>query len=55
MPPWLAVSVDLTGGPSSHPGQQQIAQNFRLAERLGAETVALAGQSVTNTILDYAR
>lgn len=53
--PWLAVSVDLTGSPSSHPGQQQIAQHFRLAERLGAETVTLAGQSVSDTILDYAR
>lgn len=53
--PWLAVSVDLTGEPSSAPVKQQIAQHFRLAERLGAETVTLAGQRVTSTILDYAR
>jgi len=53
--PWLAVSVDLTGEPSSNPGKQQISQHFRLAERLGAETVTLAGQTVTDTILDYAR
>ncbi|MGE3317415.1 MAG: DUF4118 domain-containing protein [Planctomycetaceae bacterium] len=53
--PWLAVSVDLTGEPTSNPGKQQISQNFRLAERLGAETVTLAGQNVTDTILDYAR
>lgn len=52
--PWLAVSVDLTGEPST-PVKQQIAQHFRLAERLGAETVTLAGQHVTSTILDYAR
>lgn len=53
--PWLAVSVDLTGAPSSNPDKQQISQHFRLAERLGAETVTLAGQNVTDTILEYAR
>jgi two-component system sensor histidine kinase KdpD len=53
--PWLAVSVDLTGEPSSTPAKQQVSQHFRLAERLGAETVTLAGQNVTDTILDYAR
>lgn len=52
---WLAVTVDLTGEPSSNPAKQQVAQHFRLAERLGAETVTLAGQNVTDTILDYAR
>jgi two-component system sensor histidine kinase KdpD len=53
--PWLAVSVDLTGAPSSSPVKQQVAQHFRLAERLGAETITLAGQSVASTLLDYAR
>lgn len=53
--PWLAVSVDLTGEPSNTPARQRISQHFRLAERLGAETVTLAGQNVTDTILDYAR
>jgi two-component system sensor histidine kinase KdpD len=53
--PWLAVSVDLTGDSSSSLVKQQIAQHFRLAERLGAETMTLAGQSVSGTILDYAR
>jgi two-component system sensor histidine kinase KdpD len=52
--PWLAVSVDLTGEPSSSPVKQQVLQHFRLAERLGAETVTLAGQNITQTILDYA-
>ncbi|WP_437221887.1 DUF4118 domain-containing protein [Planctomicrobium sp. SH661] len=52
---WIAVSVDLTGEESSHAARQQIAQHFRLAERLGAETLTLAGQSVTETILDFAR
>ncbi len=53
--PWLAVSVDLTGEPASSPRKQQVSQHFRLAERLGAETVTLAGQNVSETILDYAR
>ena len=53
--PWLAVSVDLTGESAGTPARQQISQHFRLAERLGAETVTLAGQNVTGTILDYAR
>lgn len=53
--PWLAVSVDLTGEPASSPRKQQVSQHFRLAERLGAETVTLAGQDFTETILDYAR
>jgi two-component system, OmpR family, sensor histidine kinase KdpD len=53
--PWLAVSVDLTGDSSSSPVKQQIAHHFRLAERLGAESVTIAGQTVTGTILDYAR
>jgi two-component system sensor histidine kinase KdpD len=53
--PWMAASVDLSGEPSSSPIKQQIAQHLRLAERLGAETITLAGQKVTNTILEYAR
>lgn len=52
--PWVAVSVDLTGEPSGSPAKQQIAQHFRLAERLGAETITLAGQDVPSTILEYA-
>jgi two-component system, OmpR family, sensor histidine kinase KdpD len=53
--PWLAVSVDLTGEPSHNPGRHQVAEHVLLAERLGAETVTLAGQDVAATILDYAR
>ena len=53
--PWMAVSVDLTGEISQGPAAQQIANHFRLAERLGAETVTIAGQSITETILDFAR
>ena len=53
--PWMAVSVDLTGETSQGAAAQQISQHFRLAERLGAETVTLAGQRITETILDFAR
>lgn len=53
--PWMAVSVDLTGETSQGPAAQQISQHFRLAERLGAETITLAGQRITETILDFAR
>ncbi|QDT57127.1 Sensor protein KdpD [Caulifigura coniformis] len=53
--PWVAASVDLDGQPPSSPVQQQVAEHFRLAERLGAETVTLAGTSMAATLLDYAR
>ena len=53
--PWLAVSVDRMGESGNEPANQQVAQHFRLAERLGAETATLAGQNMAETILDYAR
>lgn len=53
--PWLAVSVDVTGQPASDAVKHQIAHHFRLAERLGAETVTLVGESVTSAVLDFAR
>ena len=53
--PWVAVMVDVTGTIDASPAASQIAQHFRLAERLGAETVTLAGQDVASTILEYAR
>lgn len=53
--PWLAVSVDVTGDTGSRPSGQQIARHFRLAEQLGAETVTLSGESMAETVLDYAR
>lgn len=53
--PWVAASIDLKGDSSDGAVKSQIAQNFRLAERLGAETVTLTGQSFADTLLDYAR
>ena len=49
------MSVDLTGQNENGPVAQQIAQHFRLAERLGAETVTVAGATITDAILDLAR
>ncbi|MHB8861610.1 MAG: DUF4118 domain-containing protein [Pirellulaceae bacterium] len=53
--PWMAVSVDLGGMANSHVVQEQIAQHFRLAEQLGAETITLTGQNIADTVLDFAR
>ena len=53
--PWVAVAVDTTDVTDGGYGRNRIAQHFRLAERLGAETDTIAGQDVAGTILDYAR
>jgi two-component system sensor histidine kinase KdpD len=53
--PWTAVSVEVAGQLPTGRVKSQLAEHFRLAERLGAETVTLSGQDVTATILDYAR
>lgn len=53
--PWSAVSVQQPGSTSSAAAAQQVADHLRLAERLGAETVTLAGTGVAATILDHAR
>ena len=37
------------------PSSERIAAHFRLAERLGAEAVTLAGEGVAATLLEYAR
>ena len=53
--PWTAVAVDRTGVTDVTPARSRIAQHFRLAEQLGAETDTISGQDVASTILDYAR
>lgn len=52
---WLAVAVDVAGSPVGSAASQEVARHFRLAERLGAESLTLAGQDVAETILDLAR
>lgn len=53
--PWMAVAVDATGATDGSPTKSRIAQHFRLAERLGAETDTISGQDIPGAILDYAR
>lgn len=53
--PWLAVAVEPSGTDTNPRIKEQIAGHFRLAEKLGAETVTLSGQDVATTLLDYAR
>jgi len=53
---WIAVYVQTSRDlrrPEAHRGR--VAETFRLAERLGAETVTLSGDDVAREILDYAR
>lgn len=52
---WIAVSVDRAEGDKNGPASAQIAEHFRLAERLGAETATLIGNDVAGTVLEYAR
>ncbi|MFO0941515.1 MAG: sensor histidine kinase KdpD [Pirellulales bacterium] len=51
--PWTAVCVERAQSQGS--SNAQVADNLRLAERLGAETVVLTGSQVAETILDFAQ
>jgi two-component system sensor histidine kinase KdpD len=53
--PWLAVAVDRVGAESDPTVKERIAGHFRLADRLGAETIQLSGQDVASTLLELAR
>jgi len=50
---WIAVTVE--GASLSAADRQCVDQNMRLAEQLGAETVALSGQNVVAELVSYAR
>lgn len=54
--PWMAVHVE-TGRSSrlTEAERERISGTLRLAERLGAETATLPGDSVADTLLAYAR
>jgi two-component system, OmpR family, sensor histidine kinase KdpD len=53
---WIAASVETARSRSlSSVDKETLAENIRLAERLGAETVSLSGDDVAGEILDYAR
>ncbi len=52
---WIAVSVDQIHRQQKPADRQQLAEHFRLAERLGADTATLVGDDVAKTVLEYAR
>lgn len=51
---WLAVAVQ-TSDRQNRDVQSSLAQHMRLAERLGAETHTLVGETVASAVLEYAR
>lgn len=52
---WLAVSVETRGRTPSIDDRQRLADHFRLAEQLGAETHTLTGDRVADAIVEFAR
>ncbi len=52
---WIAAYVETQPLSPSDPRHNQVVQNLRLAESLGAEVVTLAGRSITEEILTLAR
>src|SRR2546427_6213091 len=53
---WLAVYVETPAHLRlSEAARDRVVNTLRLAEQLGAETVALSGQSVSEELLTYAR
>jgi two-component system, OmpR family, sensor histidine kinase KdpD len=54
--PWIAASVDATHGtPLGDEDRERLESHLRLAESLGAEVARLAGDSVPEAILEFAR
>lgn len=51
---WLAVSVETPGRIPTADDRQRLADHFRLAEQLGAETHVLTGDRVATAIGEYA-
>ena len=53
--PWTAIHVERPDRPTSAMVLQRLDDNFRLAERLGAETKRLVGSDFVDEILKFAR
>ncbi|HZN60439.1 MAG TPA: sensor histidine kinase KdpD, partial [Planctomycetota bacterium] len=54
--PWLAAHVERPGsGPLTDAAKNQLSQNLRLAEELGAEVVRIGGENVAAAVVEYAR
>jgi two-component system sensor histidine kinase KdpD len=53
---WVAVYVEIASKPENNPAnRERIGQTLQLAEELGAKSVTLAGRSIQEVVLDYAR
>ncbi len=53
---WIAVYVEIASKPENNPvNRERIGQTLQLAEELGAKSLTLAGRSIHEAVLDYAR
>jgi two-component system sensor histidine kinase KdpD len=52
--PWIAAYVDI-GSPLNEAARQRLAKNLNLAEQLGAETVTLGGEDMSQEVVKYAQ
>jgi two-component system sensor histidine kinase KdpD len=53
---WVAVYVEIASKPENNPAnRERIGQTLQLAEELGAKSLTLAGRSIHEAVLDYAR
>ena len=53
---WFAVYVELASRPELNPAnRERIGRTLQLAEELGGEPLTLAGRSIHEAVLDYAR
>jgi len=53
---WFAAYVEIASKPENDPAKRErIGRTLQLAEELGAKTLTLAGRSIHEVVLDYAR
>jgi two-component system sensor histidine kinase KdpD len=53
---WIAVYVEIASKPENNPAnRERISQTLQLAEELGAKSITLAGRSIHEAVLEYAR
>ncbi len=53
---WIAAYVEIASRPENNPAnRERIGRTLQLAEELGAKSITLAGRSIHEAVLDYAR
>jgi two-component system sensor histidine kinase KdpD len=53
---WIAAYVEIASKPENNPAhQERIGRTLQLAEQLGAKSITLAGRSIHEAVLEYAR